>query len=215
MDSAAEARGVFLKGIGLPNLLTLIRLAVCPLFFVAYLKAEWFGVPASSMPLLLLGLLLVLELSDAFDGFLARRLNQVTEFGKLFDPMADSVARISVFLAMTYEPVLLPVFIVFIFIYRDAVISSLRSLCALRGVALAAGPAGKIKAIIQACAAFVIVLALFPFTWGWISQSTLQWIASISVGIAAAQSIYSGILYLYQGRSVLWAAMTAQSTKRL
>ncbi len=200
------------KLIGIPNSLTLVRLLICPIFFLFYLKPGLLNISAHSLPFVLLALLTVLELSDAFDGYIARKYGQVTEFGKLFDPMADSIARISVFLAMTEVPVRLPVIFVFIFVYRDSVISSLRSLCALKGVVLAAKSAGKIKAIIQACASFAIVLAMIPHAYGIISQGTLWWIAVISVGIAAAQSIYSGVLYLVENRAVLWKAMTLKSS---
>lgn len=201
-----------MKLIGLPNSLTLIRLLICPVFFLFYLKPEWVGISKHSLPFILLALLTVLELSDAFDGYIARKYGQVTEFGKLFDPMADSIARITVFLAMTEPPVNLPIVFVFIFVYRDSVISSLRSLCALKGVALAAKPAGKIKAIIQACAAFAIVLAMIPYVYGYLGQNTLWWIGVIFVGVAALQSIYSGLLYLIENRVLLWKAMTLRSS---
>ena len=70
------------------------------------------------LPYMLIFLLAVSELSDAFDGYLARRYNQVTDFGKILDPMADSIARLSYFLTFTAEPVKIPLALIFIFLYR-------------------------------------------------------------------------------------------------
>ena len=97
-----------------------------------------FGINELLLPYVLLFLLGVFELSDAFDGYIARKYNQVSDFGKIFDPMADSIARISVLLTFTQPPVNLPLPLIFVFLYRDSVISTLRTICALKGFALAA-----------------------------------------------------------------------------
>jgi len=125
------------------NYLTFFRIFISPVFLLVYIVHAKLGISNVVLPYVLLFLLGVSELSDAFDGFLARKFHQVTDLGKLLDPMADSIYRISVFLTFTQPPVNLPLLIVFIFLYRDSVISTLRTICALRGFALAAARRGK------------------------------------------------------------------------
>src|SRR5205085_953924 len=102
-----------------------------------------------ALPFVLLALVIVAELTDLFDGMAARRRNQVTELGKILDPMADSIFRLSVFLAFTQGIVALPLWLVLLFFYRDSIISMLRTICALRGFTLAARFSGKVKAVVQ------------------------------------------------------------------
>jgi CDP-diacylglycerol--glycerol-3-phosphate 3-phosphatidyltransferase len=150
----------------------------------------------------------VSELSDAFDGYLARKFHQVTDLGKILDPMADSIYRISVFLTFTRPPVNLPLLLVFLFLYRDSVISTLRTICALRGFALAARVSGKIKAIIQAFAAFFILLMMILYAYEIIPQVILTKSAIAVTSLAVVYSLYSGIEYLFANREyvirLLW-----------
>jgi CDP-diacylglycerol--glycerol-3-phosphate 3-phosphatidyltransferase len=165
-----------------------------------YLEHDLLGISLAALPYILLFLLCVSELSDAFDGYLARRFHQVTDFGKILDPMADSIYRISVFLTFTQPPVNLPLLLVFVFLYRDSVISTLRTICALRGFALAARSSGKVKAVIQAGSALIILLLLIPYTLGYLSYGLLRGISITAVSIAAVYALYSGIEYIWANR---------------
>src|SRR5258708_4178403 len=106
------------------NCLTFFRIFISPVFLLVYLQHEAFGISVRALPYALLLLLSISELSDALDGLLARKYNQVTDLGKILDPMADSISRISVFLTFTQPPVSVPIICVFIFLYRDSVIST-------------------------------------------------------------------------------------------
>jgi len=182
------------------NCLTFIRIFISPVFLLVYLQHEAIGISRIYLPYVLLFLLGVSELSDALDGFLARKFNQVTDLGKILDPMADSISRISVFLTFTQPPVSVPLLLVFVFLYRDSVISTLRTICALRGFALAARPSGKIKAVIQGIAAFLITLMMIPHSLGHISDSALFYFSTLFVFIATLYALYSGVEYLYANR---------------
>ncbi|PJD98158.1 MAG: CDP-diacylglycerol--glycerol-3-phosphate 3-phosphatidyltransferase [Parachlamydia sp.] len=182
------------------NAVTLLRLCISPIFLMIYLKYDALDISSTTLPYILLGLMGISELSDAFDGFLARRYNQVTELGKILDPMADSISRTTVFLTFTQAPVMLPIPLLFIFLYRDSVVSTLRTICALKGFALAARTSGKIKAVIQAIAAFIILLLMIPHSEGKLSQETLQTVSTWIVSVAALYTIYSGIDYIYANR---------------
>ena len=101
-----------------------------------------------------------IELSDAFDGPIARSRKEVTDFGKIFDPICDSMSRQTVFLAFLLSGII-PLWMFLIFMYRDAMMSFLRIMCAVDGSVIAARISGKIKAILQAIAGFcVIAIAL-------------------------------------------------------
>lgn len=184
----------------LPNFLTFIRIFISPIFLLVYIQHDTFGINNMTLPYVLLFLLGVSELSDAFDGYLARKYNQVTDLGKLLDPMADSIYRISVFLTFTQAPVNLPMALIFVFLYRDSVVSTLRTICALKGFALAARTSGKIKAVIQAIAAFLILGLMIPQSLGYIPLETLQNASAWIVGVAAIYTLFSGIDYIYTNR---------------
>ena len=186
---------------------TLLRICISPFFPVIYLGYERLGIALSLMPYLLLTLLIVSEFSDVFDGFLARKRNQVTDLGKVLDPMADSITHISLFLAFTQGFVQLPILIVLVFFYRDFFISTLRTLCALRGVALAARLSGKVKAILQAVVAFVIVGLMIPYAEGYLSLEVFRYISLLSVSVAAGYTALSTIDYCYSNRAYIKKAV--------
>ncbi len=173
-----------------------------------YLEHDHLGISSVMLPYFLLFLMGVSELSDAFDGYFARKYNQVTDFGKVLDPMADSISRIAVFLAFTQPPVNVPIYLIFLFIYRDSVVSTLRTICALKGFALAARMSGKVKAVIQAIVAFVILFLMIPESLGYISSRTLKVTSSWLVGIAGAYAIFSAIDYIYANRHYIFKLLT-------
>lgn len=178
------------------NYLTFIRILISPIFLLLYIKHDWLGISSVVLPYTLLFLITISELSDAFDGYLARKYQYVSDFGKLLDPMADSIARISALFTFTQPPVNLPLILVFIFLYRDSIISTLRTICALKGFALAARTSGKLKAIIQAATIIFIVSLLIPHSLGYLSSDMLQTLSSIVVGLAGCYTIYSGFDYI-------------------
>ncbi len=178
-----------------------------PLFPILYLGRESLGISLVALPYLMLGLLVVSEFSDVFDGFLARRMNQVTDLGKVLDPMADSITRISLFLTFTQGFVQLPLLLVLVFLYREFFISTLRTLCALRGVALAARMSGKVKAVIQAVVAFLIVLMMIPYSMGYLSLQLLQQVSLFAVTVAAIYTVISACDYFYSNRIYIRKAL--------
>jgi CDP-diacylglycerol--glycerol-3-phosphate 3-phosphatidyltransferase len=196
------------------NYLTFIRIFISPIFLLIYLEYAQLGIREWALPYILLFLLGVSELSDAFDGYLARKYNQVTDLGKILDPMADSIARISVFLTFTQDPVRLPLLLIFAFIYRDSVVSTLRTICALKRFALAARRSGKIKAIIQATAAFAILLMMIPHSLGQLSDQDLHIYSTWIVGIAALYTLYSGFDYIYANRAYIHRLLTKPLNKK-
>lgn len=180
----------------LPFYLTFIRVVMSPVFLVLYLYGNAWGISSLVLPWILLVIVGICELSDFFDGFLARRHNKVTDLGKVLDPMADSIFRLTVFLSFTQGAVQLPLLIVLIFLLREYVITSLRTLCALQGVALAARMSGKVKAVMQGIVAFFILILMIPYSRGCLELESFQLMSFYAAGIAALYTLVSGAEYI-------------------
>jgi CDP-diacylglycerol--glycerol-3-phosphate 3-phosphatidyltransferase len=193
--------------VSFPLFLTLSRILLGPVFLVVYLYYQDFGITLTCLPYLLLGLAGISELSDMFDGALARKHNKVTELGKLLDPMADSIFRLSVLLAFTQGVIQVPLLLVCVFFYRDIIISTLRTVCALRGFALAARLSGKIKAVIQATVGFFIMILMIPYSMNCLDIATLQALSFYSVLIAALYTLFSGTEYVIANRTYIRKAL--------
>lgn len=187
----------------LPLVLTFFRIVMSPLFVALYLFSDSWGISGAVVPYLLLAIVALCELTDIFDGFLARRRNQVTSLGKVLDPMADSLFRLSVFFAFTQGDLQLPLMIVLIFFWRDSLVNTLRSLCALQGIALAARTSGKIKAVVQAVATIFILILMIPYSSGCLSLEAFQKMSWMAAGLAAAYTLYSGCEYLFVHRHMI------------
>jgi CDP-diacylglycerol--glycerol-3-phosphate 3-phosphatidyltransferase len=181
-------------------LLTLSRILLGPLFVVIYLYYPHLGISLPVLPYILISLAGVSELSDLFDGALARKHNKVTDLGKLLDPMADSIFRLSVLLSFTQGIIQIPLLIVCIFFYRDTIIGTLRTLCALRGFALAARFSGKVKAVIQAVVGFFILILMIPYSLGYLDIEQLRLVSFYSVLVGAIYTLYSGVEYVLANR---------------
>lgn len=110
---------------------------------------------------LLLGI--VAALTDFFDGYLARKLQQVTDFGALMDPLADKVVITTYFLVFVYYD-FIPAWIAVVILSREFLVTGLRALAAKKGIVMAADRWGKIKTLLQ-----MTILLLAGLAWvGWL-----------------------------------------------
>ncbi len=145
-------------------ILTGSRLITGPLFACFFLKAVTgeYSVSSPSIPWLVAALVAVtlLELSDAFDGMVARARNEVTALGKIFDPICDAISRQTIFLSFLLVDII-PLWIFLVFLNRDSLIYLLRIMMAKEGTVMAAKWAGKFKAITQAVGTFAVLGLLF------------------------------------------------------
>ena len=187
----------------IPLVLTSLRILLSPVFLLLYAYPEKWHITPYYLPWILLMIVGVCELSDVFDGFFARRHNSVTRFGKILDPMADSLFRLTVFLAFTKFPVQLPLVIVLLFFIRDSVIAMLRTLCALQGITLAARLSGKIKAIVQAAVVFFILILMILYTTNKLELPVFQKMSWYAASIAVIYTLASGIEYFWANRHYL------------
>lgn len=183
--------------------LTLFRIFLIPFFPLVYLHPKWFGLKVSIMPYVLFLILVVCEFTDIVDGYFARKKDQVTDLGKIIDPMADAITHISVFFTFTQGIVDIPLLLVFVLLYRELIISALRTLCALKGFALAARRSGKIKAIAQAASCFLVVFLMILKEIGYVSLEFLRGGALLLVSLMAFYSVFTAIDYFYANRKYL------------
>jgi CDP-diacylglycerol--glycerol-3-phosphate 3-phosphatidyltransferase len=193
----------------LPLYLTFIRVLMSPVFLLFYLYGGEWGLSPAVLPYVLIGIVAICELSDFFDGFLARKHNKVTDLGKVLDPMADSIFRLTVFLSFTQGVVQIPLLIVLIFLLRESVVTFLRTLCALQGVALAARFSGKVKAVVQATAAFFILILMVPYSMGCLDIADFRLMSFYAAGIAALYTIVSGGEYISANWNLIKKAFAA------
>ena len=191
----------------LANILTICRLFVSPFFYLIYTKYALLGLTFAAAGYVLIGLLALAEFSDFIDGYIARKWGQVTDFGKLFDPMADSIMHTCVYLTFTLPPISLPIGYIFIFLYRDFLISALRTICALKGFALQARKSGKIKTALVATAAFVVLALFILYGRGLVTAYWLRMGSLIGAGVAVLFSLVSGVEYLYANRAYIKSAL--------
>lgn len=189
--------------VNIAHYLTFLRILLIPFFPLIYLHPSWFKMSPIVVPYVLLAILLICEITDIIDGAIARRKNIVTDVGKIIDPMADTITHISVFFTFTQGIISVPLLLVFILLYRELAISALRTLCALKGFALAARKSGKIKAIMQAIVCFLIVILMIPHSLGILSLQVLQNVSLIAIIIAAFYSVITLIDYFYANRSYI------------
>jgi CDP-diacylglycerol--glycerol-3-phosphate 3-phosphatidyltransferase len=124
----------------LADKVTASRLVFAPSFFAVYLfgREPW-TVPA------LWALFFIAEITDLIDGKVARKRREVSDFGKLFDPFADTLVWLTFFLCFVADRIL-PAFIFLIILYREFAILFLRNLMLRKGIAMGARRGGKIKA---------------------------------------------------------------------
>jgi CDP-diacylglycerol--glycerol-3-phosphate 3-phosphatidyltransferase len=121
---------------------TLSRIFLAPLFFIVYRYSILPPIPT----LVALWLLFAaIEISDLVDGKVARSSNEVSSFGKLFDPFADVLARMTYFVCFAFDGIM-PLWVFLIIIYREFGILFLRNILSLRGIAMGARAGGKFKA---------------------------------------------------------------------
>lgn len=168
-----------------PNLITLSRIvAILPVMWLIHAGAQ----PGAGWLLwVALALMAVSEISDWLDGYLARRMQWVSRSGKVLDPMADSLYRISVFVALVANG-WMPLWMLIVMAARDLCMSEVRLLAQRANVTLAARPVGKVRAALQGVAQFGVVLAYAAFGGSGIS--------------ATAELAVYGLLYLAIGVTI-------------
>lgn len=173
--------------------LTAGRLVLAPVFFLLYELA------AHGSPYILIGVCLVfilIEVSDLLDGHAARSLQQESELGKVLDPFADSLSRLTYFVAFAGSGIL-PLWILLILIYRDISVAYIRVMVSTQKVLMSARLSGKVKAWIYALAGIGGIVDFALGRLGWIREShvAIHAAAMVVFVLAAAVAVWSLVDY--------------------
>ena len=142
-------------------------------------------------------LFILMEVSDMIDGVVARGLDQVSDMGKLLDPFADVVSRLTYFVVFAVLGIM-PAWMMVLIMYREIGIMFVRMVMYRDGIALAARRGGKAKAVIYAVAGGMGLLVLSNRYLGWLSlhTATLQTTAIVVFGLSVLFAWISFIDYL-------------------
>lgn len=170
----------------LPNTITSLRvLATAPVILLLVSGEKWALWAA-------LCIMVLSEFSDWIDGVLARRRGQVSNIGKLLDPMADSLYRVSVFTAFTAN-YWMPLWMLLIIICRDVSVSYLRVLAEQKKGTMGARQSGKWKAVAQSIAQLIVVAGYAM--WGPDLPDMLAMVLTSVLLVATAVTAYSLLDY--------------------
>ena len=168
----------------LPNLLTVFRIAVVPAFVVVLVLGE----ERLGLRLLAVGLFVVAAATDKVDGWLARRWNQVTDLGKILDPIADKLLMGAALVTLSVLGELWW-WVTVVILVREVGITVLRFVL-LRYVVLPASSGGKLKTVLQSGA---IGLFLLPL---WALPTFVTWLAWVTMAAALVVTVATGVDYL-------------------
>jgi CDP-diacylglycerol--glycerol-3-phosphate 3-phosphatidyltransferase len=203
----------------LPNVITFGRIVVCPVIFFLALA------PGLGARFAAFGLFVAAGLSDVWDGYLARKHGWITDMGKLLDPLADKLLLLATwvpFFLISHRgteaaeiPFLgpMPLWILVVILGRELFITVFRSWAARKGVVIAAGSAGKQKALFQSLFAGGLLL-WYPLLAvavdrGWVGALWTGWslfhrvFVAVTLAVAVVLTVYSMLDYLWRYRSLL------------
>lgn len=201
----------------LPNYLTLLRILIVPLLVVVLLTDvvdSYLGISGYAFAI---AIFLIASFTDILDGHLARRRNQVSNFGKLLDPIADKLL-VSAALIVLVEKHLAPAWAVVIILGREFIITGLRSVAATEGIVIQAKNLGKIKMWAQ-CVAIVALLVAGATGKPPVSNFGLEYPSFRFWEVAEVQTAFSHLVQLdlttndwkvfgyLVGRGALWVSV--------
>ena len=177
--------------------LTIMRIALIPVFLVVlyldFAGARWWA----------LGIFIVACLTDFADGYIARHYNQITNFGKFMDPLADKCLTTAAFLYMLADGVCHPV-VLAVILFREFAVAGVRMLAAETGTVIAANMWGKVKTVLQ------MLTVLFYYFAAALAGPTdvmaVGLITQILCWLCGAATVLSGGIYLWQNRKLFMQA---------
>jgi CDP-diacylglycerol--glycerol-3-phosphate 3-phosphatidyltransferase len=132
---------------------TFVRIFCAPVFFVLFYIARSLGEKGLPLLLALVVFLAFAEFTDFLDGYFARKMNQVSDLGKLFDPFADVILHLTTFLSFTLAGYMPAIFLMLI-LYREFSMLFIRLLSIQKGTVIAARKGGKLKTFTYVIAGF-------------------------------------------------------------
>ncbi|MFA7417436.1 MAG: CDP-diacylglycerol--glycerol-3-phosphate 3-phosphatidyltransferase [Acholeplasma sp.] len=191
------------------NKLTILRILLIPIMIIVLyidgLKIQTAFLNMDVQQIIFAGLFVLASLTDFLDGYIARKYNQITTFGKFLDPIADKVL---VFTALLYLMVQMPnrvgIWGVMIIIVREFLVTGVRLIAVEHGQVIAASSLGKYKTLTTMLA---IIMFLFNDFGLSMINANLIWITNIIYYAAIFFTVWSGFDYLYKNREIIFESM--------
>ena len=188
----------------LPNKLTLTRILLVPVFMIFVSLGQYITPSYNPRYYLIAGLIFaVASFTDFLDGYLARKNNLVTDFGKFMDPLADKCLTTAAFLYMLADGVCHPV-VLAVILFREFAVAGVRMLAAETGTVIAANMWGKVKTVLQ------MLTIIFYYFVGTLAGPTdvmaVSLITQILCWLCGAATLLSGGIYLWQNRKLFMQA---------
>ena len=173
----------------LASKITLVRVLLIP----AYMATMYLSHGQAGLWMYLsLAIFIVASLTDYVDGYIARHYNQVTDFGKFLDPLADKLLVIAA-MSMFCEWGTFPAWALMIVLTREFAVSGLRMVAGPKGKVIAAGWSGKVKTF-STMVGLCVMMAL----------PQVAWISVAVMVVIVATTLYSGVEYFIQNWNCLW-----------
>ena len=202
-------RGSKVPVVNLPNALTVVRLVLVPVFVVLGLQsASWTALWAAFV------VFAVAAITDRFDGKLARSWGQITDFGRIADPIADKALTLCGFALLSYQGYL-PWWVTILIAVRELGITAMRAFFLRRGVVVSANQAGKLKTFMQMVALGALLIPWAHFKY--INDGNEWWVVllirlgQIFAGVALALTLYSGFMYVIDGVRLMRGASAGEA----
>ena len=183
--------------VNLPNALTVLRLVLVPVFVVLGLQSQsWSALWAAFV------VFAIAAITDRFDGELARSWGQITDFGRIADPIADKALTLCGFGLLSHQG-FLPWWLTILIAVRELGITAMRAFFLRRGVVVSANQAGKLKTFMQ-----IVALGTLLIPWPYFEDLNVAnkgWVTVIIqlgqalAGVALALTLYSGFMYVVEG----------------
>lgn len=195
----------------LPNKLTLLRIVLVPVlalvwlfpyeqFNISFMSLNFEFVTVSYLNIIVLAIFAIASFTDFLDGYLARKNNLVTTFGKFADPIADKLLVDMMLIILAYKN-MIPLVCCIIMILRDLIVDGCRMVAAQRGVVVSAGLLGKLKTVLQMFTIIFVLLNNLPFEIWYIPVTT------ILIWFTTFISISSGYSYFVQIKQYIFESM--------
>ncbi|MGM9612708.1 MAG: CDP-diacylglycerol--glycerol-3-phosphate 3-phosphatidyltransferase [Butyricicoccus sp.] len=180
------------------NKITLVRIAMIPFFVYFGMQPLITVAPAApTSAIIALVLFCAASFTDFLDGYVARKYNQVTDFGKFVDPLADKLL-VTAALLIFVEQSFMASWMVFIILAREFIITSLRIVAANKGRVLAATWTGKVKTCVQIAGIIINFLLAISLSYGMFEGAFVLSIPKITAWVMTLVTLYSGWDYLHK-----------------
>ena len=196
--------------VNLPTYITLTRILSIPVL-IWILSSNRFTSTNGERELLASFVFIAASLTDAIDGYLARRRAQVTTLGMLLDPVADKLLIAAAFITLVqFNPRTVPAWMAVIIIGREFLVSGLRSIAASEGFTIQASDLGKAKMLVQIVS---VVAAIVDHHWAyvwWLPGLPIRPIAMVSIWVMVGLSLWSAADYFF----AFWKRIDQTAEKR-